>query len=211
MRIVVSYSGGKDSVLALGPQPVGLLVMMNSTVGRSWFHGAQETLLQEIARSLGLPLFLCPCEGQAYHTAMEQGLKRAKQLGAEGCVFGDMDIEEHAQWCRQRCDSVGLQALFPLWGRTRQQNVQDLLDLGYRCVIKCVQNACLPQSFLGKILDTSLVEELEALGVDLCGENGEYHTLAVDGPLFTFPVGYRCGEILDLGNISVVDLILSVP
>lgn len=105
MKFVMSYSCGKDSTLALhkmveqGHTPVALLVMFNQDQERSWFHGVDRPLLEQIAASLELPLLLCPSSGEEYHLAFEEGLRRAMEMGAEACVFGDIDIEDNAAWC----------------------------------------------------------------------------------------------------------------
>lgn len=214
MKFILSYSGGKDSVMALhkmladGHEAAGLLVMVNRELQRSWFHGVDLPLLREISRSLGIPLLLCESGGEDYHTAMEDALKQAGAQGAEACVFGDIDIEDHRIWCRERCDAAGLQCIHPLWQRDRAENTAEILALGYRCIIKCVRNADLPQSFLGKALDADMVEEMQRRGIDVCGENGEYHTVVLDGPLFRFPVPYVCREILDFGSHSAVNICL---
>mgnify|MGYP002591600070 CR=1 FL=1 len=212
MKFVMSYSCGKDSTLALhrmvaaGHEPVALLAMYNREAGRSWFHGVEDGLLAGISRSLGLPLLRCACGGEDYQQAMEAGLGRARALGATACAFGDIDIEEHRQWDRARCEAAGLEMCLPLWQRNRLENTMEVLNLGYRCVIKCVRNDALPSSYLGRILDQELVADMQARGIDVCGENGEYHTVTVDGPLFQEPVAYRLGEVLELGQISVIDL-----
>lgn len=212
MKFVISYSGGKDSVMALhkmlekGHAPVGLLVMVNREMQRSWFHGVDLKLLENISESLTIPLILCEAGQEDYCAAMESGMKRAKELGAEACVFGDIDIEDHLTWCQERCDAVGLKRLHPLWHRDRRENTNELIDLGYQCVIKCIRNQDLPKAFLGRRLDKSAVEEMTNRGVDVCGENGEYHTVVVDGPIFRYPVGYQCKEIIDFGNISAINL-----
>ena len=212
MKFVISYSGGKDSVLSLhkmleqGHEPVGLLVMFNEGQGRSWFHGLDPALLDEVSGALGIPLISCPSAGEDYHLAMERGLGQAKALGAEACAFGDIDIEGNRQWCVDRCNAVGLSCLHPLWQRGRMDNTRELLELGYKCLIKCVHNDLLPREYLGRTLDRGLIKEMEALGIDVCGENGEYHTLAVDGPAFHSPVRFVCGKVLDFGNISVIDI-----
>ena len=137
---------------------------------------------------------------------MEETLRAAKAQGAEACVFGDIDIEDHREWCRARCDAAGLQCIHPLWQRDRLDNTNEIIALGYQCVIKCVRNKDLPQSFLGRILDAELVAEMAKRGLDVCGENGEYHTVAVGGPVFHRPVAYECKEILDFGNISAINI-----
>ncbi len=212
MKFVISYSGGKDSVLALhkmvqaGHTPMGLLVMVNRDMERSWFHGVDLPLLEQISASLQIPLLPCVCTGEDYCAAMEHGLRQAKALGAEACVFGDIDIEDHLTWCQQRCNAAGLARIHPLWHRDRRENTLEFIQLGYQALIKCVRNQDLPQSFLGRMLDLALLQEMEQRGVDVCGENGEYHTVAVGGPLFRQPVRYQCKEILDFGNISAINI-----
>lgn len=212
MKFVISYSGGKDSILALhkmleaGHEAVGLLVMVNKDLQRSWFHGVDLELLRQISDSLEIPLILCESAGTDYHIKMEEALLKAKTQGAEACVFGDIDIEDHRTWCQARCDSVGIQCIHPLWHRDRVENTHEIITLGYQCIIKCVRNENLPQSFLGKILDENVVEDMKKRGIDVCGENGEYHTVTVGGPIFRRPVAYECKEILDLGNISVINI-----
>src|SRR5699024_1109595 len=115
--------------------------------------GVDPELLEEISRSLDIPLIPCPSTGEEYHLVMEEGLRRAKELGAQAAVFGDIDIEEHAQWCRGRCEAAGLKGVFPLWQRDRKENAREILALGYQCVMKCVRNDALPQEMLGKVLD----------------------------------------------------------
>lgn len=190
-----------------GHTPTGLLVMMNAQAGRSWFHGVEPALLERIAESLGIPLLLCRTSGGAeYDAEMERTLRAAKAAGAELCAFGDIDIEGHRAWDEARCAAADLTAALPLWGRSRLENVREAVELGYRCVIKCVDRDVLPERLLGRALDGGALAEMEALGVDLCGENGEYHTVVVDGPLFRRPVRCACGEILRFGHISAVNL-----
>jgi diphthine-ammonia ligase len=212
LNFIMSYSCGKDSALALdrmvhaGHRCLGLLVMVNREQERSWFHGVDRPLLNEIASALELPLFCCDSAGEDYHLAMEEGLRRAKELGAEACCFGDIDAEDNARWCRERCEHTGLVPQFPLWGGGHRQLAEETLQRGYRALVKCVRNDCLPQELLGRPLTPQLLTEMERLGVDPCGEGGEYHTLVVDGPLFCRPVDIVCKAVLDFGRISAVDI-----
>ena len=154
MKFVISYSGGKDSVLSLhkmleaGNAPIGLLVMINRNMQRSWFHGVDIHMLKQISSSLEIPLIMCESAGEDYHTALEDGLKRAKQAGAEACAFGDIDIEGHREWCIQRCEAVGLKCIHPLWHKDREENTKEIISLGYQCLIKCIKNEALSKDFL---------------------------------------------------------------
>ena len=209
---VMSYSCGKDStlalhkMLALGGAPTALLVMFNSGDGRSFFHGADGALLERYSAALQILLLCVPSCGEDYHLAMEEALRKAKKAGAEFACFGDIDIEGHRIWGEERCRNAGLSALYPLWHANREENAREVINLGYKCVIKSVDNTKLPKSMLGKILDEALLEEMAQRGIDVCGENGEYHTLVVDGPIFRSPIQYTAGKILDFGERSLIEI-----
>jgi len=211
-KFIMSYSCGKDSTLALhkwiaaGGEPVGLLTMVNQDSERSFFHGADLPLLEKYGRALALPLLPVLSSGENYHLAMEEALRKARSLGAEQVCFGDIDLEGNRKWGEERCAHAGLEAVYPLWQRDRVENVRELLSLGYRCLIKSINNRLLPKTLLGRILDEAALAEMEACGIDVCGENGEYHTLVVDGPVFRQPLPYTTGKILDFGDFSVIEV-----
>lgn len=208
---VMSYSCGKDSTLALhkmiqrGNEPAALVVMINKDVNRSYFHGADPAMLKQYEEALGIPMIHAPSEGRDYHIAMETALKQAKSMGAELACFGDIDIEQNRAWGEERCKNTGLIPIFPLWQNDRTQNVHELIAAGYRCLIKSINNTLLPKSLLGKILDEDVMREFSNCGIDVCGENGEYHTLVVDGPIFRRPIACRTGRILDFGDYSAIE------
>ena len=212
MKFAMSYSCGKDSTLALhkmveqGHEPVCLVVMVNEDAGRSYFHGADPAMLERYSQALGLSMITCPAEGETYHLAFEEGLRQAKAMGAEAAVFGDIDIKGNRQWEEDRCEAVGLVPCFPLWQRGRVENVRELVTLGYRCIIKSVDTKLLPMDLLGKFIDRDSIAVMEAAGIDICGENGEYHTLAVDGPVFRRPLTFQLGEKLELEHHAVIDI-----
>ena len=212
MKFVMSYSCGKDSTLALhrlikaGHEPTGLLVMVNRDIKRSWFHGADDMLLEKFSKSLEIPLLLCPSKGEDYHLEFEKGLLRAMELGTQMAGFGDIDIENNRRWCQERCDAAGLKAEFPLWQQGRKKIVEEIITEGYRCIIKSINNRLLPRDILGKPLDSETVAVMAARGIDICGENGEYHTIDVDGPIFKHKLEIQMGEILDFGDRSVIDI-----
>ena len=212
MKFAMSYSCGKDSTLALhkmlaqGNEAVCLVICFNETAGRSYFHGADNEMLQRYSEVLGLPILLFPTTGDDYAQAFEAGLAQAKAMGAEAVCFGDIDIAENRRWEEERCQVVGLAACFPLWRQGRAALVQELLALGYRCLIKSVNRRLLPTSLLGCCLDEAAVAVMQAAGVDICGENGEYHTLAVDGPIFRRSLQFKLGELLESGDYAFIDI-----
>lgn len=211
-KFVMSFSCGKDSTLALhkmiqqGHEPVALIVMINAKLNRSYFHGADEAMLKKIEQALNIPVLRASTTGEDYHLVMEQALREAQQMGAEVACFGDIDIEENRAWSEDRCKNVGVRADFPLWNHDRTENVQELINLGYRCLIKTVNNTMLPKSLLGQTMDAGVVKVMQERGIDVCGENGEYHTMVVDGPIFSHPIAYQLGSVLDFGNYSVIEI-----
>lgn len=216
MKFVLSFSGGKDSMLALhkmtcdGHEPVALLVMFRDEMDRSWVHGMDSNLLKAVSDALEIPLLCCHAGMDTYNADMERALRQAKDLGAEACAFGDIDIEEHRMWDETRCAAVGLKAVLPLWQRNREENVEEILQLGYQCVVKCIRNDLLPEAWLGLPLSASMLDEMRRLHVDLCGENGEYHTVVVGGPLFRHPVSIESRGIVRMEQITAVDLAVCV-
>lgn len=213
MKFIASFSTGKDSMLALhrmisqGHEPMGLLVMYHPQQSRSWVHGAKKEILEEIARALNIPLFCCEASPKEYEQAIEQTLQKAKELGAQACIFGDIDLEGHRQWNQARCQKVGLQAIMPLWQEDRKALVQEVVDLGYTCILKCVDSTKISAQFLGKALDREIINHFKTLEIDLCGENGEYHTLVVNGPLFQFPVEYQLGQVVQIDKTAAIEVL----
>ena len=126
-------------------------------------------------------------------------------MGAEAACFGDIGIENNRAWSEERCANAGIKAVFPLWKRDRSENVYELVEAGYKCLIKSIHNKILPKSFLGKILNQDVIDEMKQYGIDICGENREYHTLVIDGPIFQSPISCTLGGVLDFGEYSVID------
>lgn len=196
-KFIMSYSSGKDSTLALyrmikaGHKPMGLLITMSNEEGRSWFHGVPEVILKDVSESLDIPLVTVKCKGDEYKEAFEDALAKAKENGAESCAFGDIDLDEHRLWCTERCNAVGLEAIFPLWQEDREELTYEFIDSGFKTIIKKVKLEVLNEDFLGKVLTKELVQKIKETGADPCGENGEYHTFVYDGPIYKFKVNYK--------------------
>ena len=127
-------------------------------------------------------------------------------MGAEAVCFGDIDLEQNRQWEEDRCKAVGMLPFFPLWQQGREDIVRELIRLGYQCLIKSINRTVLPMELLGKLLDDASVSMMKPAGIDICGENGEYHTLAVDGPVFRKPLHFHIGEKIILGDSAVADI-----
>lgn len=200
-KFVMSFSGGKDSTLALyrmikkGYEPVALLITVNVDKGDSWVHSLDDSLISRISKSLDIPMLYSKCRVEDYEEKFEKALKEAKDLGATSCAFGDIDIADHRKWDEDRCKSVGLDPVFPLWNEDRESIVLDFINSGFTAVIKKVNLEYLNESYLGKVLTKDVLEDIKATGCDCCGEYGEYHTVVIDGPIFNKKVEIKIDRV----------------
>lgn len=128
-------------------------------------------------------------------------------MGAEACVFGDIDIEDHKTWNEQRCASVGLDCILPLWKEPRESLTRETLEVGFKAMIKLIQKDQLTPDFLGETLSPEIIDRIKQLGCDVCGENGEYHTFVYDGPIFSTPIPIKIRETVDLGNHMGIEIL----
>ncbi len=213
MKFVLSYSFGKDSSLALhrmlaaGHTPIALLVMVNEEQQRSYFHGADYTMMNAVSNCLEIPIIFGKSSKGDYNEVIEKSLKEAVELGAEVAVFGDIDISDHKTWADERCSNVGIKTHFPLWHLDRRVILDELLNNNFCCIIKSINNEKLPKTLLGRKIDHAMIKQFEQHGIDICGEYGEYHTLVVDGPIFKKKLNYIIKEQIDFGVTSVVDIV----
>lgn len=205
MKIALSYSGGKDCILALhraiqaGHDPAALLTTWDGDRKESHFHRIPLEVMAEAAEKLGIPLILIKTGGEDYNRDFEGALTDLKQQGMEAVVFGDIDIPGHLEWGRERCGNTGLEAMYPLWQEPRRQLVEEFIDAGFHAVIKVVDTRRMEGKYAGSTLSHAVLDALEKEGVDVCGENGEYHTFVFDGPIFSGPVGFKKGRIMTEG------------
>jgi uncharacterized protein (TIGR00290 family) len=212
-KAVVSWSGGKDSCLAVhravaaGIRPQALLTAMIENGTRSRSHGLRLELLQAQARSLGLPLVTRATSWEDYDETMHAALSLLAVDGVEAGVFGDIDLEPHREWVAGVCARAGIEPFHPLWQEPRLALLAELLQLGYEAVVVAIKDAVLPAELLGRRLDCTLVEELVAHGIDACGEEGEYHTAVLDGPLFRERIRARSGARVLRDGYRFLDLV----
>lgn len=213
-KFFCSWSGGKDSCLALyrarqrGGVPKRLLTMFTSDGSRSRSHGLPLAVLEAQAAALGLPLTTGRASWNDYEAVF---LSRLAELRAEGLrdgIFGDIDLEPHRQWVKGVCGQHAITAHLPLWQEARRDLLAEFIGNGFAATIVAVNDERLPRSFLGRELNWSTVTELEAAGVDACGEEGEFHTVVTAGPLFAGPVRLGHGEIAAHAGYSFLTVFL---
>ncbi|MBN1813584.1 MAG: diphthine--ammonia ligase [Anaerolineae bacterium] len=200
VSFVCSWSGGKDSCLALyravtaGAEPRMLLSMLREDGVRSRSHGLSCEVLRAQADSLGIPLVTKTAPWSDYESVFIAALQGLKATGIEAGVFGDIDIEEHRLWEEKVCGAVGIEAYLPLWKGSRLALLGEFLMLGFEATIVVVNSEKLDQAYLGRVVDLDLVCEFASLGIDPSGEEGEYHTVVTNGPIFSEPVWLETGE-----------------
>ena len=209
-KFVASYSGGKDSALAVykaikqGMVPLALITTFNTEQNLTWFHGISEAVLENVAESIGVPVWLIKTNGDEYAENFEKTLRSAKEQGVQACVFGDIDIEDHIKWSADRCEKAGLEPMFPLYGQSRESIVNDFIDSGFTAHFTIVDTTRINVDFLGKPLTKEELREIEAQGADICGENGEYHTFVSAGPIFKKPVKFTFGEQIVIDGRAIL-------
>ena len=201
-KALVSWSGGKDSALALHEaggdyEVVGLLTTITDAYDRVSMHGVRTTLLRRQAAALGLPLdevrIPAPCRNEDYEARTRAALARHHAAGVGQVLCGDLFLKDVRRYREERLFQDGPLGVFPLWGRDPRGLAERFLALGFRAVLCCVDTAALAGDFAGRLYDRRLLAELPP-GVDPCGEKGEFHTFVFDGPGFARPVGYALGD-----------------
>ncbi|MGB9111881.1 MAG: hypothetical protein WCF24_04045 [Acidimicrobiales bacterium] len=213
----MSWSTGKDSTLALhrarsdsSLDVVGLLTTVNSTADRVAMHAVRRSLLEAQAEALGLPLHVVdlpwPCPNATYEALMSSAVATAVDSGIERVVFGDIFLTDIREYRESMLEGTGLSPLFPLWHRRTEELAAEMIAAGIRAIVTCVDPTQAPPEIAGRFYDAQLLRELPS-GVDPCGENGEFHTFAVDGPGFSFPLDVTVGEVVERDGFVFADVV----
>ncbi len=214
--VFCSWSGGKDSALALheaalaGAEPALLISMMVEGGQRSRSHGLSREVLAAQAEAVGLPINFGAASWSDYEAELLRVLEESVAAGGPRVgVFGDIDIEDHREWVERVCGLAGAEARLPIWQRDRRELMESVLAAGFLPLIVAVRNGVLPPELLGRTIDAEVVDAIEAAGADAAGENGEYHSLVVDGPLFNHPLRVEPGERSLRDGVWFLDLRLA--
>jgi len=216
-KVILAWSGGKDSALALYElkqrENVEIAVLLTTTTedhDRISMHGVRRELLLEQADALGYPVeeIAIPqnCPNDVYERQMRQTLEVHYKKGIRIAVFGDLFLQDVRAYREERMARMGMKCLFPLWGKSTTALAGRFIDLGFRAIVACVDTEALNHEFSGREYDKDFIESLPA-GVDPCGENGEFHTFVYDGPIFSTSIQVRRGKkVLRDGRFCFCDL-----
>jgi len=220
-RVLLSWSSGKDSAWALRALRArdditlcGLLTTLNADAERVAMHAVRERLLDLQAAAAGLPLTKVripnPCPNDAYETAMAAAMDRARADGITHVAFGDLYLEDVRRYREDRLAGTGIDPLFPIWGAETTRLARDMVAAGLRARVTCVDPAQLDPAFVGRDFDAAFLDDLPD-GVDPCGENGEFHSFAWAGPMFSRPVPIQSGETVRRDGFLFADLLPAEP
>jgi len=220
-KVLLSWSGGKDSALALYElqrsqqyQIVSLLTVVTKDYDRVSMHGVRSALLKQQAQSIGLPLEITSISKNAsneeYESKMEIALTKFRQDGVSSVVFGDIFLEDIRKYREDNLSRIGMTGLFPLWKRGAADLVQAFIDLGFKAIVTCIDSKVLDRAFIGRLIDKRFLAELPA-NVDPNGENGEFHSFVFEGPIFKERIPYTIGEVVLRDSFYFCDLLPTSP
>jgi uncharacterized protein (TIGR00290 family) len=206
-KVILSWSGGKDSAMALHAllesglyEIVSLLTTVSKQYERISHHGVRVELLEQQAAALGIPLhklYLTQenCSLEDYEAVMKKVMLEYKDNDVLTVAFGDVFLQDLREYRERNLAKVGMEAIFPIWGRDTTEIVQTFIALGFKAYLTCVDSEKLGREFAGHPIDADLIRDLPD-GVDPCGENGEFHSFVYDGPIFQRPVDVSVGEVV---------------
>lgn len=218
-RAWISWSSGKDSAFALYEvqrsgafNVVGALTTVTGTFARVSIHGVREEILRAQLDAAGLPPVIVsvpyPCPNETYESRMRDVIDKAKADNITHMIFGDLFLEDVRAYRETMLTGTGITPVFPLWGRPTDALARDMIASGLETYLATVDLKKLPADFAGRRFDAQLLADLP-VGVDPCGENGEFHTCVANGPMFSRSLSISAGERVERDGFAYCDLMLA--
>ena len=218
-KTLLSWSSGKDSAWALhrlrqDPEiaVVGLFCTVNQKFDRVAMHGVRRELLELQAERVDLPLDIIdipyPCSNNEYEVRMTKFIEQAKANNIECCAFGDLYLEDVRHYREHNLKGTGITPLFPLWGMPTNELSREMIQAGLRAIVTCIDPKSMPEEFVGREFNASFLEDIPR-EIDPCGENGEFHSFAFEGPMFKQPIKVSAGEIVHRDGFVFSELVLT--
>jgi uncharacterized protein (TIGR00290 family) len=216
-KAFVSWSSGKDSAFAvcearrLGlAEIVGVVTTVNERYDRVAMHGVRSELLDRQIAALNLPaikVFIpSPCSNEIYEARMAEACAAIKASGVHHIVFGDLFLEDIRAYRERNLAALGMTPIFPLWGRDTRRLATEMIDSGLEAYLVCLDPKRTPASFAGRRFDATLLQEIPA-HIDPCGENGEFHTVVTQGPMFSAPIDVSVGQTVERDGFVFTDVV----
>ncbi|OGD45844.1 ATP-binding protein [Candidatus Bathyarchaeota archaeon RBG_16_48_13] len=205
-KVGFSWSGGKDCALAFNEiirtskyDVIGLMTNVTEEYDRVSTHGVRRSLLEVQAESLGVPLDVVliskDISDEEYESKMRAVLSKYNAAGASSMVFGDIFLENVRKYREDILSKMGMRGIFPNWKKNTKELAKRFMDQGFRAIVVSVDSKVLDKGFVGREFDRQFLDDLPPT-VDPCGENGEFHSFAYDGPIFKKRIRYDVGEIV---------------
>ena len=208
---IASWSGGKDSCFAAyeaigrGYEISHLVNFISGDFHRVSFHGTEARLIQLQSEAIGIPLLQKETTWGRYEQEFKEAVRSLIPTGVEGMVFGDIYLQEHKDWVKMVCSDLGIEAVEPLWGKSTEEIICNFIDLGFEAVIVSAKADLIAEDWIGRRLDKAFIDYLRGENIDLCGENGEYHTLVTDGPIFNGRIQLIESRTINRDNYWLLD------
>ena len=206
MRVFVSWSGGKDSCLALykaltiGLQVEYVFTMLGEDGIKSRGHGLKKDIIETQSKALGIPIVFGNASWEDYEVEFKRLMKTLKEKGIEGGVFGDIDLQEHRDWVERVCGEIGFKAFEPLWNQKYEVLLSEFIQSGFEAIVVSAKADLISENWIGHPLNWEFIEYLKRHNIDLCGEDGEYHTFVTNGPIFHYDI-----EIIESKKVMSAD------
>ena len=218
IKALISWSSGKDSAFSLHEvrragefDVVGAVTTVTETFGRVSIHGVREEILRAQLEAAGLPPRIVPipypCPNDIYEARMGEAVARAVKDGITHMIFGDLYLADIRAYREQKLAGTGITPVFPLWEKPTRALARSMIESGLKAYLATVDLKKLPAEFAGRAFDEKLLADLPD-GVDPCGENGEFHTCVVAGPMFSRPLAVKPGERVERDGYAYCDLVM---
>lgn len=213
-RIILSWSGGKDSCMALdtligqGYEVVGLVTTKPEAGDRTFAHDERTSMIQLQGQALSIPVHFIECSFESYTEQFVQTVQALKnQQQITGIAFGDLYLDEHREWGEKVAAEAGVEALYPLWTTEEKalNALKQFVDTGYQAVVVRVREEVLDESWLGRLVDASFLKDVQNTSICPMGESGEYHTFVFDGPLFAKRILLESGSVIKFDTSAKLD------
>ena len=216
-KIILSFSSGKDSIFTLYQllkdakyDIFKLFTVLSKEYKRVNFHSINSTLLELQAKALGFnldKLFISKSSTiDEYAKKLEPLLLQYRDnYNIKKIAFGDIFLEDLKNFRINSLKKIELEPIFPIWHINTQELLTKFIDLKFKSIITCIDTNLLDISFLGRTIDKKFISDLPK-GIDICGENGEYHSFVYDGPIFSSPVKFHKGSIVQVDNFAYLDI-----